>query len=72
MKWFVALVVLSTGLIFYNGSPHLDAKAAGASSDYGKTVCAYLKTRAMRAQTDKRKKALMAEYKRCLKEQGEG
>lgn len=48
------------------------ASAAGASSDYGRTVCQYLKTKAMRAKTEDRKAALWAEYKRCLKERGEG
>lgn len=46
--------------------------AAGASSDFGKTYCSYLKTRAMTATDPKRRKALMAEYRRCLKEHGEG
>ena len=48
------------------------AMAAGASSDYGKAYCSYLKTRAMAAKTADRRRALMAEYKRCLKEHGEG
>lgn len=48
------------------------ANAAGASSDYGKAVCQHLKSKAMLVQTPARKKALMTEYKRCLKEHGEG
>lgn len=45
---------------------------AGASSNYGRTVCHYLKQKAMTAQDSKRRAALMEEYKRCLKEEGEG
>jgi hypothetical protein len=63
--------VLVAGGIFFQpiSSPAL---AAGASSDYGRTVCQFLKTKAMRAKTEERKAALWAEYKRCLKERGEG
>ncbi|MGI9463357.1 MAG: hypothetical protein ACR2OM_05435 [Aestuariivirgaceae bacterium] len=48
------------------------ADAAGPSSDFGRAACHYLKAKAMTAKTKERRKSLMAEYKRCLKEKGEG
>jgi hypothetical protein len=52
--------------------PAPQASAAGASSDYGRTFCQYLKNKALRASTPECKAKLMAEYRRCLKEKGEG
>ncbi len=52
--------------------PAPQASVAEANSDYGRTFCQYLKNKAMRASTPERKAKLMAEYRRCLKEKGEG
>ncbi len=60
-----ALAVVSFGLTSATN-------AAGPSSDFGRAACHYLKVKAMTAKTKKRRNALMAEYKRCLKEKGEG
>lgn len=72
MKRSVTLcsLLVAGGVLFQPIAPA--ALAAGASSDYGRTVCLYLKTKAMRAKTNERRAALWAEYKRCLKERGEG
>ena len=42
---------------------------AGASSNYGRTVCYYLKQRAMAAKDQKRRVELTEQYRRCLKEE---
>ena len=64
-----AVYAIFAAVIITGSAP---AMSAGASSDYGKVYCSYLKTRAMAAKTADKRRALMAEYKRCLKEHGEG
>ena len=72
MQTKTALVTLTAATALAATAIASPVLAAGASSNFGKTYCSYLKTRAMTQTDSERRKALMAEYRRCLKEPGEG
>ena len=71
MRHILTATALAT-LIMGSYAVPQESYAAGPSSDFGRAACAYLKNKAMTAKNKDRKAKLWAEYRRCLKEKGEG